>query len=383
MPRSIRKRRFGAAFPSMSQALMKFKRRKTSNMGFARKSSSSMRTNGDSRPITTQNDAVVDFRSRKRNRRGGKRAKRAKKFRRRVSNVIQQQYPNNRVLHQSVMRLTSAQDATSSCCYQLYGGDGIRDKDVNPCSDLRHMFIESLSGRGFGTTTGTPADRALEFDQQTDQTFPGTQTELGDPRIFFSKGLMETTFRNTHATNDCIVEVYQYVTRRESQTGVIGGTTPGFNSPVDAYAAGFRKMHTIQSENTGTLAAHISGGPVQTYNAVGTTPFQSQLFTKYFRILKRTRYRLSPGQEASFVHHFPRHFSLLASQVRGRSCLKGLTHGFIFQIQGSPGIVAALPTLALPADVTFTNIRHYNIKFFPGITGTGSLNATNDIYQNV
>jgi hypothetical protein len=246
------------------------------------------------------------------------------------------------------------------------------------------MFIESLSGRGFGSGTGSAADRTLEFDQQTDQTvLPGTPgSELGDPRIFFSKGLMETTFRNT-GSNDCIVEAYQYVTRRTvpSATNLVGNT-PGINSPVDAYAVGFSKMHTIQSENTGALPEHIPGGPRQTFTTVGTTPFQSQLFTKYYRIIKRTRYRLAPGAEASFVYRHSKQFSLLASQVRARSCLAGITQGVIFQIQGCPGLDALLlPRLALPCAVTFTNIRHYNIKFFPGITGTGSLNATNDAYQ--
>jgi hypothetical protein len=141
-------------------------------------------------------------------------------------------------------------------------------------------------------------------------------------------------------------------------------------------------MHTIQSEATSATAQHVLGGPIQQFEQVGTTPFQSQLFTKYFRIIKRTRYRLAAGTEASFVHRFSKSFSLRASQVRARSCLAGITSGFIFQVQGCPGIgLDGNPHLALAADVVLTNIRHYTVKFYPGITGTGSLNATSDIYQ--
>lgn len=382
MRSSRRKRSFRAAFGGAAKlASRAWKRRRTGQSKTTGSSFTFTRNGQDSTPVTTQNDAVIDFRSRKRKR--GPRAKRGKLFRRKVTRVIQSQYPVNRVLHQSVMRLQTAQNFTDAVSYQLYGGDGVRDQNINPCSDLRHVFIESLSGLDFGTGTGTPGDKALEFDQQSDQTSPITQNELGDPRIFFSGGLMETTFRNTHATNDCIVEVYQYITRATPLTGVIGGTTPGFNSPLDAYAAGFAKQHPILSEGTGPAGLNIKGGPTQGFRSVGTTPFQSRLFTKYFRVVKRTRYRLGPGQEASFVHHFSKRFSLQPSQVRGRSCLRGITNGFIFQVQGSPGIVGAVPVLALPADVTFTNIRHYNIKYFPGITGVGSLNATGDLFQNV
>lgn len=375
--KSNRKRSFVRAFgASASRSWGKLKRSRSNTF----KSATSGRSSA-SHAVTVQNDNVVDFRSRKR--RGGKRAKRAKVFRRKVSSVIQSQYPNNRVLHQSVLRLTTLQDATGATSFQLFGGDGQRNTNNNPCADLRHMFIESLSGRGFGTGTGTAADRGLEFDQQMSQTAAGVSTELGDPRIFFSKGVMETTFRNVHATNEVIVEVYQFITRRTAPSATnVAGDSPGFNSPADAYAFGFTKMHTLQSEGVGAAANHILGGPVQAFTSVGTTPFQSQLFTKFFKIVKRTRYRLAAGTEASFVHHFPKRFSLKASQVRARSALAGITNGFIFQIQGCPGIGAdTFPHMALASDVVFTNIRHYNMKYFPGLTGTASLTATNDIYQ--
>ncbi|AUM61639.1 capsid [uncultured virus] len=377
--RGAQKRSFSTAFKSAANLALRFKRARTNT-----KTATTSSKGSESRPVTTQNDAVVDFRSRRR--RGWRRAKRRKRFTRRVARVIQSQYPNNRILHQSVFRLTSSQDATNAACYQLYGGDGARDPNINPCSDLRHMFIESLSGFGFGSHTGTPIDRALEFDQQTDQTSPSSSynTELSDPRIFFSKGLMESTFRNT-GTNDCIVEVYQYITRRTVPSATnVSGTQPGLNTPIDAYAVGFSKMRPVESTaTTNTQFSSVIGGPTQTFTTVGTTPFQSALFTKYFKVIKRTRYRLAAGSEASFVHRFSKQFSLRASQVRARSCLAGITNGFIFQIQGCPGVVTGTAHLALPAEVTFTNIRHYNVKYFPGITGTGSLNATSDVYQSV
>lgn len=381
--RSSRKRSFLQAFGNAASSyIAKRVKYRTANKYSRSRTKTSTKQGTESTPVTVQNDAVVDFRAR-RKRGSFRRRKRAKRWRRRVSRVITSQYPYNRVMHQSVFRLTSAIDTTNAACYQLYGGDGYRDKNINPCSDLRHMFIESMSGKAFGT--GTATDRANEFEYSLDELSFGTNpTDLSDPVIFFSKGLMESTFRNT-GTNECIVEVYQYITRRSCPGTVDGSasTGPGLIHPVDAYSNGFLKMRAMESQTaTATNGNVVAAGPRLTFTSVGTTPFQSQLFTKFFKIVKRTRYRLAPGTEASFVHRFPKQFRLRASQVRGKMALAGITNGFIFQVQGCPFVDGSnVAHLANSAEVTFTNIRHYNVQYYPGINNTGSLNATGDSLQ--
>lgn len=335
--------------------------------------------------VTAQHDVSVDFKSRNRprTRRAKRKWRRVKSWRRRVSRVLTSQYPNNRIMHQSVFRIQTVENKTDCASYQLYGADGNRDALVNPCSDLRHVFIESLSGLGYGTGTGTAADKALEFDNQ-ENSFTGTRTELSDPRILFSKGVMESTMRNV-GTNDCIIEVYQFICRKSAPSTIVGATIqPGTASPTDLYSAGFLKSRQVESEAASSSGGHVVGGPVIGFKDVGSTPFQSRLFTKFFRIIKRTRYRLAPGTEASFVHKFPKRFSLYATQVKGRMALAGITSGFLYQIQGCPGVGSdGNAKMALPADLIMTNVRHYNIQYYPGITGTGTLNATSDIYQSV
>lgn len=383
--RSYRKRNFVQAFGNAASSYLakRAKLRIGFKVGRSRtRTNTATKTGTESTPVTVQNDSVVDFRA-KRRRGSYRRRKRAKRWRRRVSRVITSQYPNNRVLHQSVFRMQCPADKTDAASYQLYGGDGYRDPNINPCSDLRHMFVESLSGKAFGV--GTATDRSTEFDFSLDEfATPSQSAELADPTIFFSKGVMESTFRNT-GTNDCIVEVYQYVTRR-SCPGTIDGTAstgPGLIHPVDAYAKGFVKMRPVESQTATSVNGNvIAGGPTLSFQDVGTTPFQSRLFTKFFKIVKRTRYRLAPGTEASFVHRFSKQFKLRPSQVRGKMALAGITNGFVYQMQGCPYVDAGgVAHLAAPSEITFTNIRHYNMQYYPGINNTGSLNATNDSLQ--
>lgn len=383
--KSRRRSRF-AAFGAVANSFSGAKRARTKTYRSSIRAGTGTHTAaGQSRSLTVQSDAVVDFRPRRR-RRNKRVIKRVKRFRRKVSNVITSQYPSNRVLCQSVSRLVSADGQTAASTYTLYGADGTRDPNVNPTSDLRHLFIESLSGIGYGTHTGTVADKAAEFDQLTDNTSPnGTfRSDLADPQIYFSKALMETTFRNT-GLNDVIVEVYQFICRRTVLGNINAATfSPGLLDPAQLYHVGFDKMHTIQSTVPASTSGtgHVNMSAPIAYTDVGSTPFQSSLFTKYFKIVKRTRYRLASSSEASFVNHFPKKFRLTGSSVRGRMALKGITMGILFQIQGSPYVTGVtVPHIAATAEITITNIRHYNIQYYPGITGKGSANITADVYQ--
>lgn len=354
--RRTRKRSFRAAFgASVSRGVKRLRRSAPSLISTALALRSQT-----SQPLTGESDYKVDYkkRGRPRSRKGRRIARRRRKWRRNVRSVVWSTFPRNSVLRQSCTRVLTDLNASSAVCYQLYGADGTTSENLNPCSDLREFFRESMGATNWNNIINTAS--------LSDST-------AYDAKLVCSGANMETTVRNV-GTVDAIVEVYQYRTKRDF-INVPG--TDGLGDPAAIYSYGFLKTHKIQVQQPGGTSVNSWDARISASD-IGSTPFQSPTFTRHFTILKRTKYRIAAGSEMSFVHVDSKRRTFNASTVKDRSVLRGITSGFIFQCQGAPTVDLGVGVKAAQADLVFLNVRRYSVQFIPGIGAEGTSLETTD-----
>ena len=156
---------------------------------------------------------------------------------------------------------------------------------------------------------------------------------------------MELVVRNTGET-DVLLEFYYHRGARPTRRDV---------SPSDVYDQGFSKQAIATDPNTG----NIIGGLQLSSTLVGTTPFQSHLFCQHYRIYRRQKFRLPPGNEVNVVIHNPRPLTSNLDWIKNHSTDRNW-HGILIQQQGAPDEV----NFTVPTQVTYHSIRRYNFKMF-------------------
>lgn len=281
----------------------------------------------DSAPLTGQYDYKVDYRKRKLTK--GKRRffKRKRKWRARIVNTVRNaDVGSTHVVRRSLAALTTATQLSDSCCFGMYGLNGTSSDGLNGTADMREIFRE-----------------ISESDWAATQTVGATQHH----RIYSMHATMECTIRN-EGTNDALIEAYHIRGTRTAQSGT---------NPVQIYSLAFQKANLAQDPNTGN-----SFDQKLEYTQVGITPFQAPLFCRYYRIYKRTKFRIPPGNEVNFVVHDRRPRNIRQEFAFQRSTDHNYS-GILFQQQGSPSASGA-PTFALATNVVYSVVRRYRLKMF-------------------
>lgn len=281
---------------------------------------------GETAPLTYDNDFKTDYRYRRMPRR---RRRRWVRFVRKVNAVtLKKQQGLKKVLFYGIKNLSTSTNQSGTTDMMMYTADGSALLD---CADLGSIFRGHL-----GTAV---------FNDQNSFAAVGN----GQKKLQFESCQMECTVRNL-GTAAAIMEVYYVRCRKQhAQTNIDAG-----NTPTGIYQLGFLKQEQIEDLEEGTF---IGTGP-QGSTQIGTTPFQSPRFCETFKILRRKKYQIAPGNTISFLLKDPRNRTIEAGNVRSQLFMPFTTHGYLCQFYGVPG-VDSVPVHALPANLIFSYTRKY------------------------
>lgn len=299
-------------------------------MGAAKSVTRTVTQSNNTGMMTAQFDAKTDYTKRRRTKRQRRRGRARWRRKRQLINTIRNaNVGTTHIVRRSLCLLPTLAGVSDSVAFGLYGLNGTSGDTFNTTDDVGEIFDE------------------MDPTSWANVSVPTVDGQ--NHKIYAYHGTAEYTIRNTHASNDCIIEAY-----------FIRGTRP-LNvalapNPVNCYVAGFRKQAVAQDPNTGNTFE----GPLAA-TQIGVTPFQSQLFCRHYRIYRRQKFRIEPGAEVSFVISDPRFRTFTMDQSRIYATDRNY-HGVLFQQQGPPDATGGVPDLAVPTSVTYLVTRRYRIK---------------------
>lgn len=284
----------------------------------------------ESAPLTYDNDFKTDYRYKRMPRR---RRRRWISFSRRVNHVILR---GQQGLKKEIFRRLQTLSSTSGSCgfteQMLYTADG--DPGVH-AADVGQLFRGHLGVDAFDN-----ANNLASLSNASKQ-------------LRFESAQLEITITNS-GNNKAIVESY-YIRCRKQHAQTNATAT---NCVSGVYQLGFIKQDQVRDEETGNTV----GLGKQTEFQVGTTPFQSPRFCSVFKILRRRKYTIAPGNSVSWILKDPRNRRITAENVRLELFIPFVTHGYFLQAYGVPGLEGPdppLPTSALPVNLTMYVTRKY------------------------
>lgn len=141
----------------------------------------------------------------------------------------------------------------------------------------------------------------------------------GARRIRMESACMELTLKNVNTTAVAIVEMYYFKARKMLESDSVTSM-----SVESYYEDGF-----LTSEQ----GYNLTGIGATTH---GTTPFNSPLFTRHFKITKKVRVQLGGGEVASFQIRDPRNHLIQTSDVFRYAANPRRFQGIFLQIYGQP-----------------------------------------------
>jgi len=284
------------------------------------------RVGSSTQPLTGQFDYKTDYVKRRIPKRKRRMYRRKRKWNRRVINLVRNaEVGTTHLVRNNLYAMTSSNNVSNVVTFGLNGLNGFGTGDAQEgCNDISEFLKEKDPANWAAFTTNT----------------------LPSYKLWVMHGTMEMTLRNI-GIYDAIIEAY-YIRGKKPLTLSFS------DSPGDCYKKGFSKQPTAQDPDTGATY----DGPLA-FDTIGTTPFQSSLFSRYYKIYKRTKFRIPPGNEVSMVIHVGR-------SVFSTASVKGWTtdsryHGILFQQQGSP-IFDLTNIKAAPTNVLYLSVRRYRVK---------------------
>jgi len=343
MVRVQKRNAFGQIMPYRHRAMLRTMARTAARYWLRRRVSTAVKNEPTrNEPLTGQFDYKTDYRKRRVNKRLRTVFRKRRRFTRRIMSVVNNY--NNGTVHlvrRTVGSLTTTVDLSDAVSYGLFGLDGNTSGTFNTCDDIKE-FLKEKDATSWNNWN-TPALAVIPY------------------RLYVKHAIMEHTMRNTGA-NDAIIEVY-YIVGRKVLPAQFGSP-----SPIDVYSAGFNKQPLAQDPDTGALY----DGQLA-YNLVGTTPFQCSWFCQNYRIYKRQKFRLPPGNEISIVIH-GRSKWFQVSDTKNRVTDRRY-HGVLIQQQGSP-LGTGTGSLSQPITVAHLNVRRYTCRFVPNKVPSDALEVT-------
>lgn len=294
----------------------------------------------DSTPLTGQYDYKTDYRKKRLTRRKRRIVKKRRKWKKKIVNTVRSaNVGTTHVVRRSLALLNSATNESNSVCYGLYGLNGTSNDDFNSTADVREIYRE-VSNSDFIDANNLSA-----------------QTQ--NHELYFIHSTMELTVRNNGST-DALLEAYFIRGQKRS---------PVNTSPTGIYAGAFAKSAIAFDPNQNpTLVNPLAPIAGQTFDRklvfsdIGVTPFQAPYFCQHYKIYKRTKFSIAPGQEINFVIHEKKPRTFFMSTAATASTDKRY-HGILFQQQGPPNAIDP-PTNALPTSCTYLAVRRYRLKMF-------------------
>lgn len=297
----------------------------------------------ETQPLTYDNDFKTDYRYR----RMPKRRRRSwKRFVKKVTSVVNRGQGLKKLMYTDIQRIQAAENQCNYHSAMLYTPDA-RVGDLS--ADMGTIFRNILG--------------AVNYDNINDVLVAGDV----DKKIRFESGNMDVSWRNV-GSNPMIVDLY-YVRCRKT-FGLAGADT--LNNAQGIYALGFVKQGQIEDVEEGNSVGSAKSYPTE----VGTTPFQSSLFCQTYKVLSKKRITIAPGNTVSMTLKDAKNRLVNATDTRARICMRGLTHGYFFQIYGVPGLSGATPVQALASDIIFTVQKRY--AFYLPVSGKDQT-ATNNL----
>lgn len=292
-------------------------------------------------PLTGQFDFKTDYAKRRKTLKQKKRSRKRRRWARSVVKAVRTANVGTvHLIKNSKATVTTDDGSSDAVSYGLYGLNGVAGDTFNTCNDVGE-FIKEKDATAWNNYNSTSSSN---YYQQS--------------KLWVNHATMEMTIRNTHATNDAIVEAYYIRGRRPLESAWL--------SPTDCYARGIMRQIRAEDPDTGGLydqALH--------FKQIGVTPFQSQIFCRHFNIYKRQKFRIPPGNEVSFVIYSRRPHAFATSDTYNFATDRRY-HGVLFQQQGSPDG----STTAQPTSVTYLSVRRYRAKFIPANFVMGAMEVT-------
>lgn len=284
-------------------------------------------------PLTYDNDFKTDYRYKSMPRR---RRRRWRKFVKRVNAVVNKGQGLKKLLYSDIVRITAP---INQCTYHsgmLYTPDA-RVTDLS--ADLGTIFRNILG--------------ATPYNDINLITIPADV----DKKIRFESANMDVSWRNM-GTNPVIIDLY-YVKCRKT-FGLLDVDVS--NNTQGIFAHGFVKQGFIIDEEDGTSIT-----PKSFPTEIGTTPFQSSLFCSTFKIMSKKRITIAPGNTVAMTLKDARNRIVNAMDTRARICMRGLTHGYFFQVYGVPGLDGSTPVVSTASDIIFSIQKRY--AFYLPVSG--------------
>lgn len=280
-----------------------------------------------SEPLTGQFDYKTDYRKRRVPYRKRKFLRKKRKFNRRIIRTIRNANTGTtHIVRNSLFRQTSLVNLSSHTSFGLCGLDGFGTGDSNQACDDISQFLREKDPTGWANfETGA----------------------IPDYKLYVMHATMEVTIKN-NGNADAIIEAYFIRGRRALRKTVA-------DAPGQCYERGFSHQPIAIDPDTGaTYDSPLAD------TTIGTTPFQCSLFCRNFKIYKRTKFRMPPGNEISLTIHS-------RGGVFNVSGTKGYTtdrryHGIFFQQQGSP-YFDMIAHKAAASDIIYLSVRRYRLKF--------------------
>jgi len=269
---------------------------------------------------------------------------RANKYRKNARNIMSVVNRANtgavHLMRRSAGQLTTSANTSDACGWGLNGLDGGTSTTFNGCDDIG-IFLNQKDPTSW-TNWNTAASAAVDY------------------KLYVQHAVMEVTIRNS-GVNDAIMEAY-YIRGIKAIPNSFA-----LPSPTDVYANGFNKQPRAQDPDTGaTYTSDLS------FATVGTTPFQNSVFCQNYKIYKRQKFRLPPGNEISvMITQKSNWFDVTNTKNRVSD---RRYHGILFQQQGCPdGTTSEI--YAKPSQVNYVCIRRYNCRFMPVKAPSDALQA--------
>jgi len=233
-------------------------------------------------PVTTNYDSKVMYSRKRASPKFRRKARRYRKFVKKVLNANDYQKEKQRVLFIDNVRITSlANSQVMATQYlNLYGGN-----------------------------TGTAGYRDL---LQMENALGDTST--ANTKTYYRSAHMEVAIKNT-GSDGCYVDVFYYISRKDFKTG--------------------QDFGALLTNSFSNMPSNM-GGSIQTTLMYGTTPILAKEFTENFKIFKKTTTLLGAGNQMDFALSKKKNFVCDYTKASNIGSLKGLTMGVILVVYGLP-----------------------------------------------
>lgn len=283
--------------------------------------------------VSGQRDTKTDYRKRRLTKRQRwRQRKRWRQTRYLINTIRNATIGTSHIVRRSLCNLATADNQSNWVGYGLYSLDGNTDDVYNTHNDIAEFFKEA-DPAGWSTIKDPTLDSA-------------------NHKIHSHHGTAEFTIRNNNSTEAgaAIVEAYFIYGRKPLDKDFA-------ISPADCFRDSFKKQSVIADPETG---GSFEGALAATQ--IGVTPFQASLFCKHFKIYKRQKYLIPPGDEVSFVINDRRPRTFTMDQAKNFTTDRNY-HGVLFQMQGVPAAGETPPKAAKATALTFMCVRRYRLKF--------------------